>query len=479
MKSKNAASFPEETSTDEEELTEGWEIKKLKDITSKVPTLKPESEPERIFGYVDISSINNDTNQIVEFKKIRGEDAPSRARQSIQPNDVLFSNVRTYLRNIAIVPDDLDVQVCSTGFTVLRSNGSIDPKFLFYYTLTNDFINGVTPQQTGSQYPATTDRVVKDATIPLPPLAEQQRIVARIEALLSHVDAARERLSRVPLIMKKFRQAVLAAACSGGVTEGWREHPTHLENGEVFLQELLKERKFWWEKENQQKKLRYQEPLTVESIEDFNSDSIPDNWSLATIDSISKKVVDGVHKKPNYQFSGIPFLTVKNLTKGPGIDFTDVKYISDEEHEEFIKRSHPEYNDLLITKDGTIGTVRVIKTHIDFSIFVSLSMIKPIRQEMSDFLQIALSSPQIQKRMVKTGSGLQHLVIRDLKSLVIPLPPLAEQNEIVRRVGLLFERADAFDQEVVAASRRCERLTQAVLGKAFRGELVGSDDAKL
>lgn len=168
MKSKKTASLPEDISIIDDELPEGWETKKIKDITKKVPTVKPESEPERIFGYVDMGSINNETNQIIDFKKILGEDAPSRARQSIQHNDVLFSNVRTYLRNIAMVPDDLDVHVCSTGFTVLRSNGSIEPKFLFYYTLTDGFINQVTPQQTGSQYPATTDRVVKDATISFP-----------------------------------------------------------------------------------------------------------------------------------------------------------------------------------------------------------------------------------------------------------------------------------------------------------------------
>lgn len=386
--------------------------------------------------------------------------------------DLLISRLGDPLGKCCIFPGDSKPSITAVDICIVRpGNLKAEPKWLMYVINSPEFRNQINHFKRGTTRARVSRKNLGTLPIPLPPLAEQQLIVARIEALLTQINAARDRLSRVPLIMKKFRQTVLAAACSGRLTERWREHQIHLENGEILLQELLKERKRLWEKENQQKKLRYQEPLAVESIEDFTSDLIPNNWTLATIDSISKKVVDGVHKKPNYQSSGIPFLTVKNLTKGSGIDFTDVKFISDEEHEEFIKRSHPEYNDLLITKDGTIGTVRVVKNHINFSIFVSLSMIKPVTQEMSDFLQIALSSPQIQKRMVKTGSGLQHLVIRDLKSLVIPLPPLAEQHEIVRCVGLLFERANAFDQEVAAAGRRCERLTQAVLGKAFAGKL--------
>ena len=204
--------------SDKETLPEGWEIKKLRDITKRALTIKPESEPNRIFGYVDISSINNDMNKISDFKKIRGEDAPSRARQSIQPYDVLFSNVRTYLRNIAMVPDDLDVQVCSTGFTVLRSDGTLLPKFLFYYTLTNDFINVVTPQQTGSNYPATTDRVVKDATIPLPPLAEQHEIVRRVGMLFEHADAIDREVVAAGRRCERLTQAVLGKAFHGELT---------------------------------------------------------------------------------------------------------------------------------------------------------------------------------------------------------------------------------------------------------------------
>ena len=144
----------------DDDLPEGWAWTTLDEVTQPVPNVKPETEANREFGYVDISSICNQSNRIIESKPILGKDAPSRARRPIQPGDVLFSNVRTYLRKIAIVPDGFPADLCSTGFTVLRPNAAVDPRYLFRYVLSDDFIDRVTPQQTGTHYPATSDRVV-------------------------------------------------------------------------------------------------------------------------------------------------------------------------------------------------------------------------------------------------------------------------------------------------------------------------------
>jgi type I restriction enzyme S subunit len=464
MKLKTAASPLEEDSIDDEELPEGWEIKKLKDITIKVPTLKPESEPERIFGYVDISAINNKTNQIFDFKKIRGADAPSRARQSIQPNDVLFSNVRTYLRNIAIIPDDLDVQVCSTGFTVLRSNGSIEPKYLFYYTLTDDFINQVTPQQTGSQYPATTDRVVKDATIPFPPLAEQQRIVARIEALLSHVDAAGDRLSRVPAIMKRFRQAVLAAACSGRLTEEWREENPDVETSFRFLERFFKGKV---------------EPITDLFFNDTDLPDIPESWLWIEFGKIISELKNGVYLVgPNLEPPGNPILRISSVRPGK-VSFDDVKYLPDSD--QYIEDYHLKDKDLLFTRyNGSLEFVGICGMVRDLQDRILLYPDKLIRVRfdqsgvMPEYAEMFFQSFNARTNIysvIKSSAGQKGISGKDIKIQPFPLPPLAEQREIVRRVGLLFERADAVEREVAAAGRRCERLTQAVMVKAFSGML--------
>ena len=110
------------------ELPEGWAWTTIEDVTVDVKNVKPENEPNRDFKYIDISSIDNRKFSIFDCKKFKGIDAPSRARRPIKQNDVLFSNVRTYLKNIAIVPEGYDNQLCSTGFTVLRPSLGILPK---------------------------------------------------------------------------------------------------------------------------------------------------------------------------------------------------------------------------------------------------------------------------------------------------------------------------------------------------------------
>jgi type I restriction enzyme S subunit len=450
-------------------IPEGWTWASLSQLTESVGNFDPRSEPDRGFGYVDISSVDNQSFTIAELRSFKGREAPSRARRPIQAGDVLFSNVRTYLRNIAIVPEDLDAQLCSTGFSVLHSNGAMEPRFLLYYTLTDAFVDLASSQQTGSSYPATTERAVREIPVAVPPLAEQRRIVAKVEELLARVSAARERLRHVPPIVKRFRQAVLASACSGQLTADWREAQSESQSGSSLLADILERRKMILDNVRRR---QYRAP-SLELRDDLPE--LPDQWVWASVECLSAKVVDGVHKTPVYVDRGIPFVTVRNLTAGPGISFQQLSYISQEDHEKFIERANPEPGDILLSKDGTLGVVRAVRTEQPFSIFVSVAMIKPVLREMTDYLEMALSSPLVQRQMVGTGSGLQHIHLRDLRADCVPLPSLAEQGETVRRVEALFRLADAIEERVAAATARAEKLTQAILAKAFRGELVPTE----
>jgi type I restriction enzyme, S subunit len=230
-----------------DELPQGWATARISDVTERVPNIKPEDSPDKEFGYVDISSIDNSSFVITDAKRLKGKDAPWRARRPIRPNDILFSNVRTYLRNIALVDQDCAAQVCSTGFTVLRPNSRVEPRFLFRYVLTRRFLDRVTPQQTGTHYPATSDKVVMSEEIPLAPVAEQRRIVAKLETLLGKVDASQQRLAKIPVLLKRFRQSVLAAACSGRLTANWREEKREIESAGAFVRRVQVERKTAYE----------------------------------------------------------------------------------------------------------------------------------------------------------------------------------------------------------------------------------------
>jgi type I restriction enzyme, S subunit len=152
--------------------------------------LDPRDTPYRPFKYVDISSVDKDLKAIVQTQEIIGKDAPSRARKVISADDVLISTVRPNLNAVAIVPSELDGQIASTGFCVLRSNPSVvSSRYLFYRTLTQDFVCYLTARMQGANYPAVTEEVVRKATIPIPPLSEQQRIVE----ILDQADALRKK----------------------------------------------------------------------------------------------------------------------------------------------------------------------------------------------------------------------------------------------------------------------------------------------
>ena len=472
-----------------DELPDGWVSTTIDSVTAKVPNYDPKKEPQRIFGYVDISSIDNNAYRIVDPKYFSGKDAPSRAKRPVKTDDVLFSNVRTYLKNIAMVPPELNVQLCSTGFTVLRSAKTIEPKLLFYFVISDCFISYVTPQQTGSSYPATNDGVVRSAEIPLPLLAEQKRIVAKVDELLSRVNAARERLDRVPAILKRFRQSVLAAACSGRLTDDWREQNPDTESASELLERIRTERRRQWEQAELAKmkakgkkpkdnkwKAKYKEPAPVDASE---LPELPDGWVTVPLNVACSMIGDGTHFSPiNTPQGDFLYITAKNIRPW-GVDLSNVTYVSKDVHKEIYSRCPVEKGDVLYIKDGaTTGLAVVNHLEQEFSMLSSVALLKPERIALNAFfLKHWLNCPKTHKMMTgqMSGSAITRLVLKTIRAVEMPLPPLAEQHEIVRRVESLFALADEIERQVARGTRRVETITQSVLAKAFRGELVPTE----
>lgn len=200
------------------------------------------------------------------------------------------------------------------------------------------------------------------------------------------------------------------------------------------------------------------------------------HWRNVKLKDICTKITDGVHKKPNYVEKGVPFLKINNLTSGPGISFEDVSYISNEDHELFCKRTNPERGDILITKDGTIGVVRIIDTEIEFSIFVSVALIKPIDKSITPYLKYVLESPLIQNQIKPQGAALKHLYLKDLREYSIPIAPELEQHEIVEKLRTLsievMRLKSIYQQKLDALTE----LKQSILQKAFAGELTAKPE---
>jgi type I restriction enzyme S subunit len=177
-----------------------------------LPTLQgdPARTGRKSFRYVDIAGVDRDSKSISKADEVPSDDAPSRARKIIETSDVLVSTVRPNLNAIALVPESLDYEIASTGFAVLRANRELlDPKYLFYWAQSTEFVNFLVANATGASYPAVTDGVVKRATIPLAPPKEQSRIVElldeadRLRCLRREADAKAARIMPA-LFLKMF-----------------------------------------------------------------------------------------------------------------------------------------------------------------------------------------------------------------------------------------------------------------------------------
>ena len=176
-------------------------------------------ELESSLKYIDIGSIDNKLNKIIGFKEYLWKDAPSRAQQIIKNGDILFSTVRTYLRNIAQVESDIyENEICSSGFTVLRADDTkLLNKYLFHFTLYNGFLDKLGELQTGTSYPAVRDKDVFDQLIPLPSVEEQHQIVKQIESRLSVCDSIEQNIKESLVKAEALRQSILKKAFEGNL----------------------------------------------------------------------------------------------------------------------------------------------------------------------------------------------------------------------------------------------------------------------
>ncbi|MEL7570744.1 MAG: restriction endonuclease subunit S, partial [Eubacteriaceae bacterium] len=167
-------------------------------------------------------------------------------------------------------------------------------------------------------------------------------------------------------------------------------------------------------------------------------------WEWVRLGDVLHKLTDGTHTTPKYTTKGMPFLSVKDMSNGE-ISFDDTKYISIEEHNELYKRCNPEKGDVLLTKVGTTGIPVLVDTEKQFSLFVSVALLKFNQQYIfNKYLINLINSPLVKQQCIENtkGVGNKNLVLRDIAKSLIPLPPLAEQQRIVERTEQLFEIID-------------------------------------
>jgi len=194
-----------------------WKWVKLNEICcinreKRDPTKKI---PDKEFLYIDISSVEEGTGRIVKIKKILGKDAPSRARRVVHTNDVIMSTVRPYLKSFAIITEEYDNQICSTGFAVLSCQGKVIPKYLLYALFSDIVISQCNDMMVGAHYPALRFDQVAKIKIPLAPLDEQKKIVIYLNKIKETADSLRKLQQSTDEKLEKLVPTILHKAFRG------------------------------------------------------------------------------------------------------------------------------------------------------------------------------------------------------------------------------------------------------------------------
>ena len=423
------------------DIPESWEWVRLGEIVYN----NGQKIPNNRFSYIDIGSINNSKQELnTEEKILNANEAPSRARKIVKYGDILYSTVRPYLHNMCIIDKDFSEEpIASTGFTVISCTESLFNKYLFNVLRSPAFDEYANhgDNAKGIAYPAISDTKMNLALIPLPPLAEQHRIVEKLEELLPLVEEYEEAQTKLDKLNnelpEKLKNSVLQQAIMGRLdTRNDKDEPAP-----ALLARIREEKKRLVE----EKKIKKDKPLAPIKDEEKPFD-IPESWEWVRLGEISQEISDGTHKTPKYVENGIPFLSVQNISSGK-LNINKIKYISEDEHIKLIKRVKPQKTDILICRIGTLGRAIKVNWDFEFSIFVSLGLIRLIDSSLCNYLVACINSPLgyswIDKVKVGGGTHTYKINLSDLPNFVIPLPPLAEQHRIVDKLEKIFEKIES------------------------------------
>lgn len=474
-------------------LPQNWEITTIGELTLPYQTAQPKKEAETEFRYIDIGSIDNINNIIINPKIFLGKDAPSRARRIVARGDILFSTVRTYLKNIARVSDDLDGVLTSTGIAILRASFAIDRNFLFYFVLSDKFIGNISSAMDGTLYPAVNDSDVGSAKIPLPPLNEQKRIVGKIEALQTRSQRVKEAIDAIPQLLDQFRQSVLAAAFRGDLTADWRENNPDVEPASVLLERIRAERRGKWEEAELEKmkvkgkvpkddkwKEKYKEP---EAVDDSNLPELPEGWEWATVEQLGTFHEQAVLTGPfgatlgreDFVLEGIPVVTIGCL-QNRGLDLSKAMYISQIKADE-LERYKLKEGDFLFSRMASVGRAAIVEEELSGAIFNYHLM----RLRLSDklikdkfFLYYVRGASAVSQyvKEVNHGATRDGINTQQLNKMPVALPPIEEQYQIINIIEKYFDRSHHVDDFVLDSLEELQICNQSILVKAFRGELV-------
>ncbi|HEY9103073.1 restriction endonuclease subunit S [Chitinimonas sp.] len=339
---------------------------------------------------------------------------------------------------------------------VLRPSSTINARYFGHFFSSKAYRDAVSEMARGVNINNLKRDHFQAINIPLAPLAEQKRIADKLDTILARVDAVNTRLARVAPILKRFRQSVLAAATSGRLTEDWRRS-----NADWAMHSQ------WLQRNNES-----------DPPPDINSLNVPSTWRILRAQDVVESdanIVYGIVQPGPKLVSGIPYVQTTDIADGRiqvgSLCRTSVD-IANRYHRSSIKGG-----------DVLLGIIRATKVAVvpdelsGGNISRSVARLRPCSDMVPQFLAIVLESPAVQDwfRAQHRGMDMPVLNLAQVRLAPLPIAPIEEQREIVRRVETLFAFADRLEACLLTAQTATDRLTPALLAKAFRGELVPQD----
>jgi type I restriction enzyme S subunit len=349
----------------------------------------------------------------------------------------------------------------------------IEPKFVEAFLKSRDYWKEISDFTAGIAIPNVNASKLASLELPLAPLVEQRRIVAKLEKLLGQVDACQQRLAKIPGLLKRFRKAILAAACSGRLTARWREENERIEDAGALLNKMEAERRERCSVAGGKRKYREPEPVMDEDLPD-----IPETWRWTNFDHCAWEITVG-HVGPmkeRYSENGIAFLRCQNV-RPLRFDSAGLVRIPPDFHKTLSKSKLVGGEILVVRSGANTGDCCVFPHEVGEANCADLVITRPLSGLNAKYGALYVNSPEGQARLIlnQTGIAQPHFNIGAMRVKAFPLPPLSEQQEIVRRVENLFALAGRLEARFAEGQKRADSITQAILAKAFGGDLVPTE----
>ncbi|MFG5104028.1 restriction endonuclease subunit S [Campylobacter lari] len=405
-------------------LPQGWEVKKLEEIANikggkRLPKGENLLDNNTKFAYIRVADFQDNGTINLQNIKFINENTYNVLKNYKIYDDNLYISIAGTIGKSGIIPKELNGAILTENAVKLEYiQNNISNKFMYFFTLSNIFKTQIQTSTKIVAQPKLAITRLKQIQIPLPPLKEQERIVGIL-------DESIKILEQDLLNLDELMQSALQKAFN---------------------------------------------PLKDNAKENYK---LPQDWEWKSLGEICF-ITDGTHKTPNYIETGIPFLSVKNISKG-FFDLSDIKYISLEEHNKLIKRAKPEFGDILICRIGTLGKAIKISLEFEFSIFVSLGLLKPKVKIISDYLVYFLNSYFIEgwinNNKVGGGTHTAKLNLNILEKCPIALPSLKEQEQIASYLDEFSLNIKDLKQNYQAQIKNLQELKKSLLDKAFKGKL--------